>query len=62
MNKGTWVSPNGKSINQIDHLNQIERKHQAYVMDARSYRGVDMDTDHSLLIARIKYRIPPTEE
>ncbi|XP_023311516.1 craniofacial development protein 2-like [Anoplophora glabripennis] len=57
IHKGTWTSPNGKTVNQIDHVT-IESKHINYVLDARSYRGADLDTDHMLVKATLKYRKP----
>lgn len=61
IHKGTWISPDGRTINQIDHI-AIESKHIKYILDARSYRGADLDTDHMLVRAKIKYRKPPQDE
>ncbi|CAH1102804.1 unnamed protein product [Psylliodes chrysocephalus] len=58
--KGTWISPDRKTCNQIDHI-AIESKHLKYILDARSYRGADIDTDHILVRAKLKYRKPPKE-
>uniref|UniRef100_A0A1B0DRK3 Uncharacterized protein n=1 Tax=Phlebotomus papatasi TaxID=29031 RepID=A0A1B0DRK3_PHLPP len=50
---GTWHSPDGATINQIDHV-VCDARHCREVLDVRSYRGADVCTDHFLL--RIKYR------
>jgi hypothetical protein len=61
IHQGTWISPDGKTVNQIDHL-LIEAKHSRCVTDVRSYRGADLDTDHILVKAKIKYRRPPRDQ
>jgi len=48
--KKTWTSPNGKTHNQIDHV-LIDRRWHSNVLDLRSLRGADCDTDHNLVIA-----------
>ena len=52
----TWVSKNftDKIVrNQIDYVicQESERKH---VLDARSYSGIFLDTDHYLVISKVK--------
>lgn len=55
--KETWMSPDGRTKNQIDHV-LIETKHQKLVKNVRSYRGADANTDHFLVIAEIKQQLP----
>ena len=50
--KCSWTSPDCKTLNQIDHL-LIDRKWHTSVLDVRSFRGADCDTDHYLVIAII---------
>ena len=56
IHKRTWKSPDGKTFNQIDHL-LIDARHLSNLMDVRSYRGANIDSDHYLIIARIRGRI-----
>jgi endonuclease/exonuclease/phosphatase family metal-dependent hydrolase len=52
IHKQTWESPDGHTRNKIDHV-MVNRRHSSSVMDVRSCRGADMDTDR--LLVRIKY-------
>lgn len=53
IHKATWRSPDGKTHNQIDHI-LVDIRHASDVMDVRSLRGADADSDHFLV--RMKYR------
>jgi hypothetical protein len=44
----TWTSPDGKLHNQIDH-SLIDRRRHSSVLDVRSFRAADCDTDHCLV-------------
>ena len=52
----TWRSPDGQTFNQIDHL-LIVARHVSNVMDVRTFRGANIDSDHYLLISKIRSRI-----
>jgi len=54
--KYTWTSPDGKTHNQIDHI-LIDRRWHSSVLDVRSFRGADFDTDHHMVIAKVRERL-----
>jgi hypothetical protein len=52
----TWTSPAGKIPNQIDHI-LIDRRWHSSILDEQSFREADCDTDHYLLVARVRERL-----
>ena len=56
IHKYTWTSPDGKTHNQIDHV-LIDRRWHSSVLDVRSFSGADCDTDHYLVIAKVRERL-----
>lgn len=54
--KITWMIPGRIDGNQIDHM-LISRRWERIVHDVRSFRGANVDTDHILVIAKIKLKI-----
>jgi hypothetical protein len=51
--KYTWTSPVGKTHNQIDHV-LIDRRWNSSLLNVRSFRGDDYDTDHCLVFAKLR--------
>jgi len=49
IHKITWRSPDGQNFNQIDHL-LIDARRVSNVMDVKTFRGDNIDSDHYLFI------------
>jgi len=56
IHKYTWTSPDGKTHNQIDH-NLIDRRRHSSILDVRSFRGADWDTDRCLVVTKLRERL-----
>ena len=56
IHKETWNSPDGETKNQIDHV-LVQQKFRRSLYDVRSWRNADCDSDHNLVIARVKIRL-----
>jgi hypothetical protein len=53
--KYTWTSLDGKTHNQTDNIFIGRRKHSS-ILDVQSFREADCDTDHYLMVARVRER------
>jgi endonuclease/exonuclease/phosphatase family metal-dependent hydrolase len=51
--KMTWRSLDRDTMNQIDHI-LIQKKHSSNLKDVRCKRGVNVDSDHYLVMAEFK--------
>jgi hypothetical protein len=56
IHKHTWTSPDGMTHNQIDHV-LIDKSRHSNILDVRSFRGADCDTDLYLVVAKLRQRI-----
>ena len=56
IHKATWVSPVGRTRNQIDHV-LINKRFRNSVNDTRVYRAADIGSDHYLVCTTIKLRL-----
>ena len=61
INKYTWTSPDGKTHNQIEHI-FIDRRQQSSILDIRSFGGADCDTDHYLVVAKVRERLAVSKD
>ena len=61
IHKHTWTSPDGKTHNQIDHI-LIDRRRQSSILIVRSFRGLDCDTDHYLVVAKVRERLAVSKQ
>ena len=56
IHKNTWVSPDGVTENQIDHI-CINKKFRRSLQDVRAKRGADVASDHHLVVAKLKLKL-----
>jgi hypothetical protein len=56
IHKYNWTSPDGKTHNQIDYIFIDTRRHST-ILDVRYFRGANCDTDHYLVVAKIRDRL-----
>ena len=54
--KVTWISPNKKTENQIDHI-LVTKQHRTSVLDTRTMRGADIASDHELLRCKLRIKL-----
>ena len=56
IHKAPWISPGQRTKNQIDHIS-VDAIHAQNVLDVRTFRGANVDSDHFLVMAKIRSRI-----
>jgi hypothetical protein len=56
IHKYTWTSPDGKTHDQIDHI-LIDMRRHSIILDVRSFRGADCDSDNYLVVAKGRDRL-----
>ena len=61
IHKATWISPDGRSSNQIDHI-ASGRKWRRSIMDVRVKRGTDVASDHHLLLGVINVKLRANQD
>jgi hypothetical protein len=61
IHKCACTSPDRKTRNQIGHI-LIDRRWQSCILDARSFRGADSDTDHYLVVEKVRERLAVSKQ
>ncbi|XP_025407079.1 uncharacterized protein LOC112681028 [Sipha flava] len=56
IHKATWRSPDGETLKQIDHI-LIKTRYRSTIHDVRSHRDADCDTDHYLVISKLRSKL-----
>ncbi|KAL1401542.1 hypothetical protein pipiens_006527 [Culex pipiens pipiens] len=56
VHKVTWVSRDGRTENQIDHI-CISRKWRRSLLDVRNMRSANIASDHHLVVGEIRLRV-----
>jgi hypothetical protein len=56
IHKHTWTFPDGVTHNQIDHV-LIDKRQHSNILDVRPFRGSDCDTDHCLVVTKLRKRL-----
>jgi hypothetical protein len=61
IHKCIWTSPDRKTHNQIDHV-LIDKRWHSSILYVQSFRGDDCDTDHYLVVAKVRVRLAVSKE
>lgn len=56
IHKATWRAPGGRTQNQIDHV-IADARHASSILDVRTCRGPNIDSDHYLVKVVVRARI-----
>ena len=56
----TWRSPDGRTLNQIDHV-LVNGRIRTSILDTRVMRGADVYSDHHLVRTRIRLKLARIE-
>ena len=56
IHKGTWVSPDDRTVNQIDHI-CISGRFRSSLQDVHVARGAEINSDHYLVVGKLKLKL-----
>ncbi|XP_059162117.1 uncharacterized protein LOC131945132 [Physella acuta] len=56
IHKSTWISPDKRTSNQIDHI-AINKKWRRSMRDVKAIRGADVGSDHNLVLCKLQLKL-----
>lgn len=56
IHKRMWKASDGNTINQIDHV-LVDKRYTNHILDVRTKRGANVDSDHFLVVAKMRTKI-----
>lgn len=56
IHKLTWISPDRRTSNQIDHI-CINKKWRRSLRDVKAIRGADTNSDHHLMLCKLQLKL-----
>jgi len=59
--KYTWNSSHENTHNQTDHI-LLDRRRHSKTLDVRSLNGAESDTDHCVVVAKIREKLAEREQ
>jgi hypothetical protein len=61
IHKFTWTSPDGQTHNQTEYI-LIDRRWHSSILDVRSFREANCNTDHYLIVVKVRERLAMTKQ
>jgi hypothetical protein len=61
IHKYNLASPDGKTDNQLGHI-LIDRRWLSNMRNVQSFRGADCDTDHYLVVPKVRERLAVSKQ